>query len=377
MTVYDDFAHHPTAVAETLAGLRASQSGRRGSGPCSSRARPRRAGASSRTTSRAPSRAPTRSLLAPVFRSTLPEAERLSVPQLVRDLQRPRPVGARGRRRSTTSSPTIVGGASARRSRRPHVERRLRRHPQQAAARRSAVSRRSRIVARRRLGAGRRVRGAHRSRRQRAGDRAGRGARRRRGSAGVRDVVPTYRSVAVYFDPLRTDYDALDRASRARGGGAPRPAVATAREPIRIPVCYGGDVRTGSRRGRRVRRHDGEPRSSRVHAGADVPRVHARVRARLCVHGHRRPADRRAAPRDAARPRVPPARSASPACRPAIYPAETPGGWQLDRPHAAEAVRSVARRAVSVEGRRRRAVLPDRAESDRVSAECAPRHADG
>ena len=27
--------------------------------------------------------------------------------------------------------------------------------------------------------------------------------------AGVRDVVPTYRSVAVYFDPLRTAHDAL------------------------------------------------------------------------------------------------------------------------------------------------------------------------
>ena len=27
--------------------------------------------------------------------------------------------------------------------------------------------------------------------------------------AGVRDVVPTYRSVAVFFDPLRTDYRQL------------------------------------------------------------------------------------------------------------------------------------------------------------------------
>ena len=26
---------------------------------------------------------------------------------------------------------------------------------------------------------------------------------------GVRDIVPTFRSVAVFFDPLRTDYDAL------------------------------------------------------------------------------------------------------------------------------------------------------------------------
>lgn len=58
---------------------------------------------------------------------------------------------------------------------------------------------------------------------------------------GVRDVVPTFRSVTVYFDPLRTDYDALvarierdaDRATAA--ATAPRP-------PIRIPVCYGGDL---------------------------------------------------------------------------------------------------------------------------------------
>ena len=34
--------------------------------------------------------------------------------------------------------------------------------------------------------------------------------------AGVRDIVPTYRSVAVYFDPLRIDYAALQEAlSRA------------------------------------------------------------------------------------------------------------------------------------------------------------------
>ena len=36
------------------------------------------------------------------------------------------------------------------------------------------------------------------------------------GVAGVRDVVPTFRSVAVFFDPLRTDVDAL-RAQRAIG----------------------------------------------------------------------------------------------------------------------------------------------------------------
>src|SRR5688572_26857301 len=30
------------------------------------------------------------------------------------------------------------------------------------------------------------------------------------GVAGVRDVVPTYRSVAIHFDPLRTDVNALN-----------------------------------------------------------------------------------------------------------------------------------------------------------------------
>src|SRR5262249_42209333 len=58
---------------------------------------------------------------------------------------------------------------------------------------------------------------------------------------GVRDVVPGYRSVAVYFDPLRVDYDALvarleDPASRALSS-----ATASAAS-VRIPVCYGGTL---------------------------------------------------------------------------------------------------------------------------------------
>src|SRR5262249_23490785 len=57
---------------------------------------------------------------------------------------------------------------------------------------------------------------------------------------GVRDVAPTYRSLAVFFDPLRTDYDALlDR--RARDAARPAPGGTGDREPIRIPVCYGGE----------------------------------------------------------------------------------------------------------------------------------------
>ena len=58
---------------------------------------------------------------------------------------------------------------------------------------------------------------------------------------GVRDVAPSFRSVAVYFDPLRTRYDALMAALEEH---AARPAADAAadRDPIRIPVCYGGEL---------------------------------------------------------------------------------------------------------------------------------------
>jgi len=60
VTVLDDFAHHPTAVRETLAAVR-PRIPPRASGPSSSPGRPLRAGASSRTRSPRPSRRPTRS----------------------------------------------------------------------------------------------------------------------------------------------------------------------------------------------------------------------------------------------------------------------------------------------------------------------------
>jgi inhibitor of KinA len=57
---------------------------------------------------------------------------------------------------------------------------------------------------------------------------------------GVRDIVPTYRSVAIYFDPLRTDIQVLretvERESRRRF--EERAGTADA---VRVPVCYGGD----------------------------------------------------------------------------------------------------------------------------------------
>jgi len=56
--------------------------------------------------------------------------------------------------------------------------------------------------------------------------------------AGVRDVVPTYRSVAVHFDPLATDVERLRESLRRAAQTSP-----AAREGslIEIPVAYGGE----------------------------------------------------------------------------------------------------------------------------------------
>jgi UDP-N-acetylmuramate: L-alanyl-gamma-D-glutamyl-meso-diaminopimelate ligase len=85
VTIYDDFAHHPTAVAETLAGLRSAHPNAR----VWAVFEPRSASSCRRIFQDDFARAfaaADRVVVAPVFRSTLPEAERLSVSKLVRDL---------------------------------------------------------------------------------------------------------------------------------------------------------------------------------------------------------------------------------------------------------------------------------------------------
>jgi UDP-N-acetylmuramate: L-alanyl-gamma-D-glutamyl-meso-diaminopimelate ligase len=87
VTVFDDFAHHPTAVAETLAAVRASYPDRR----IWAVFEPRSASSCRRVFQDDYARAfhgADEVLIAPVFRSSLPESERLSVPRLIEDLRR-------------------------------------------------------------------------------------------------------------------------------------------------------------------------------------------------------------------------------------------------------------------------------------------------
>jgi UDP-N-acetylmuramate: L-alanyl-gamma-D-glutamyl-meso-diaminopimelate ligase len=86
VTVYDDFAHHPTAVAETIAGVRAANPDAR----IWAVFEPRSASSCRRVFQDDYARAfagADQVLLAPVFRSTLPEQERLSIPKLIADLE--------------------------------------------------------------------------------------------------------------------------------------------------------------------------------------------------------------------------------------------------------------------------------------------------
>jgi KipI family sensor histidine kinase inhibitor len=146
------------------------------------------------------------------------------------------------------------------------------------------------------------------------------------GLPGVRDVVPTYRSVAVYFDPLRTDYDAL-HALVEREAAQAAPDASAQLAPVRIPVCYGGDLGP-----------DLESVAARAKLTADeVVRLHAGRTYRVFMLGFVAGFaymgivdDRIAVPRHSSpRVRVPLGSVGIAGVQTGIYPAETPGGWQL------------------------------------------------
>jgi inhibitor of KinA len=144
--------------------------------------------------------------------------------------------------------------------------------------------------------------------------------------AGVRDVVPTYRSTAIYYDPLRTDGGALLACvQREAVRSAPAPAAASA--PLRIPVCYGGEL---------------GPDLPAVAAYAkaeevEVIRLHAAAIYRVFMLGFVAGFaylgivdDRIAMPRRSTpRVRVPAGSVGIGGIQTGVYPAETPGGWQL------------------------------------------------
>jgi KipI family sensor histidine kinase inhibitor len=143
---------------------------------------------------------------------------------------------------------------------------------------------------------------------------------------GVLDIVPTFHSVAVYFDSRRLARDTLER-ELARLAQTERTPVAIESEPVRVPVMYGGA------------------------AGPDIASValFGRCSEEEVVHLHTAPlyrvymlgflpgfaylglVDRRIAmPRlETPRLRVPSGSVAIAGVQTGIYPCETPGGWRI------------------------------------------------
>jgi inhibitor of KinA len=143
--------------------------------------------------------------------------------------------------------------------------------------------------------------------------------------SGVRDVVPTFRSVAIYFDPLRTDVARLSQLIDASAVVTPTRQSVTS--TIRIPVCYGGVF---------------GPDLGEVAAFAGVNEqavvdIHVSHPYRVFMLGflpgfaymglvdQRIAAPRRATPRL----RVPAGSVGIAGAQTGVYPSESPGGWQL------------------------------------------------
>jgi inhibitor of KinA len=149
---------------------------------------------------------------------------------------------------------------------------------------------------------------------------------------GVRDIVPTYRSVAIHFDPLRTDCDALmARVEACTRDGFPsqsetRPPCGDP-SPVRIPVCYGREfgpdlvdvaALAGVTEAEAVRLHTA--RTYRVFMLGFMPGF-----AYMGTVDERIAAPRLSTPRV----RVPAGSVGIAGVQTGIYSASTPGGWRI------------------------------------------------
>ncbi|HEY6362867.1 MAG TPA: 5-oxoprolinase subunit PxpB, partial [Vicinamibacterales bacterium] len=142
--------------------------------------------------------------------------------------------------------------------------------------------------------------------------------------AGVRAVVPTYRSVAVFFDPLVTDAPLVAQVLRdARHGES----AAVPSRTVEVPVAYGGEHGP-----------DLEQVAARAEISVqDVIERHASTSYRVYMLGflpgfaymgtvdESIAAPRRATPRV----RVPAGSVGIAGRQTGVYPRESPGGWQL------------------------------------------------
>jgi KipI family sensor histidine kinase inhibitor len=149
---------------------------------------------------------------------------------------------------------------------------------------------------------------------------------REAGIPGVRSVVPTYRSVAVFFDPLMTDValvaHVLKEAEHTRAA-----QVSVSPRIVEVPVVYGGEygpdleqvaARTGISVQEAIERH--ASKAYRVYMLGFLPGFAYMGTVDDLIAAPRRPAPRI---------RVPAGSVGIAGHQTGIYPRESPGGWQL------------------------------------------------
>ena len=161
-------------------------------------------------------------------------------------------------------------------------------------------------------------------------------ALRRRAIPGVRDVIPTFRSVAVFLDPLSTEVEAVAAALHEasdvagepeRSGGARHAPARAAAATLEVPVAYGGEFGpdladvaafAGCSPQEVIDRH--AVQTYRVFMLGFLPGF-----AYLASVDETIAAPRRATPRL----RVPAGSVGIAGRQTAVYPRESPGGWQI------------------------------------------------
>jgi KipI family sensor histidine kinase inhibitor len=154
--------------------------------------------------------------------------------------------------------------------------------------------------------------------------------------AGVREIVPAYAAVTVFFDPARGNAEQIrewiakvgrsDGLTVARSGAASDrpPVLPSSRPPVEIPVHYDGPdlefvaSRTGLTRDEVIRRHSGRAYTVYLLGFAPGFAYLGDLDASLIL-------PRRSEPRL----RVPAGSVAIAGAQTAVYPLATPGGWHL------------------------------------------------
>ncbi len=148
----------------------------------------------------------------------------------------------------------------------------------------------------------------------------------RAGIAGVQEVVPTYRSLAIYYDPLATERDVLKDQiigllSSSGGEGGPRPKL------VEIPAVYGGEYGPDLEF---VGHHTGL-------AQDEVIRLHAEPLYHVYMLGFTAGfaylgglSERLSVPRlPTPRLKVPAGSVGIAGTQTGVYPLESPGGWRI------------------------------------------------